>query len=299
MSTQSADFNFTPKVWKDHIAAYFRKKLVFGAFALTDDTLVGEPGTTINFPYFKKIGPAENPGEDEGLVVDKLSDDSFNTTVSEVGKAVGIKKKAFKTSAARTETIIAEIQKQIGRVHAEKIDGDLVSEIYSVSPFVNYTTGFVTSSGTDKMSVRLINQARVAAFGDRFSESHVMFMHSTQYQDLMNDTTTGFLQANALDPMAMVDGFVGRLLGLAIVVTDNVPVVTVSGHSCPQATIHKPGSYGFLTKQDMELEMDYDILQREWVFTGNQWYAVKSFHAKIASDDLKSAIVTTGSTVYG
>lgn len=296
MSTQSADFNFTPKVWKDHIDAYFRKKLVFGAFALTDDTLEGEPGTTINFPYFKKVGPAENPAEDEGLIVDKLTDDSFNATVLEVGKAVGIKKKAFKTSAARTEKIIEEIQRQIGRVHAEKVDSDLASEIYTGS---NYTTGFVTSTGTDKMSVRLINQAKVAAFGDRFSEAAVMFMHSTQYQDVMNDTTTGFLQANALDPMAMVDGFVGRLLGLAIVVTDNVPLVTVSGHSCPQATIHKPGSYGFLTKQDMELEMDYDILQREWVFTGNQWYAVKSFHAKISTDDLKAAVVTTGSTVLG
>jgi N4-gp56 family major capsid protein len=294
MSTQSADFNFTPKVWKDHIDAYFRKKLVFGAFALTDDTLEGEPGTTINFPYFKKLGPAENPAEDEGLVVDKLSDDSFNATVAEVGKAVGIKKKAFKTSAARTEKIIEEIQRQIGRVHAEKIDSDLVTEIYAGG---NSSTGFLTSTGTDLMTVRRINSAKVSAFGDRFGESSVMFMHSYQYQDMMNDTAVGFLQANALDPMAMVDGFAGRILGMAIVITDNVPFATVSGHKCYQASIHKPGSYGFLTKQDMELEMDYDILQREWVFTGNQWYAVKSFHAKIASDDLKTALVTVGDSV--
>ena len=295
MSTQSADFNFTPKVWKDHIDAYFRKKLVFGAFALSDDSLTQEPGTTINFPFFKKIGPAENPAEDEGLIVDKLTDDSFNATVLEVSKAVGIKKKAFKTSAAKSEKIIEEIQRQIGRVHAEKVDADLVAEFSGVG---NYTDGFVTTTGTDLMNVRLLNQARVKAFGDRFSEAHVAFIHSTQYQDLMNDSTTGFLQANALDPMAMVDGFVGRLLGMALVVTDNVPSSTVSGHTCYFASLHKAGSYGFLTKQEMELEMDYDILQREWVFTGDQWYAVKSFHAKISTDDLKTARVLTG-TSYG
>ncbi len=294
MSTQSADFNFTPKVWKDHIEAYFRKKLVFGAFALTDDSLVQEPGTTINFPYFKKIGPAQSPAEDEGLIVDKLSDDSFNATVLEVSKAVGIKKKAFKTSAAKSDKIIEEIQRQIGRVHAEKVDADLVAEF---SANGNYTVGFATSTGTDQMNVRLLNKARVVAFGDRFSESVVCFMHSLQYQDLMNDTTTGFLQANALDPMSMVDGFVGRLLGMAIVVTDNVPASTVSGHACYSASIHKAGSYGFLTKQDMELEMDYDLLQREWVFTGDQWYAVKSFHAKIGTDDLKTAQVLTGTSL--
>lgn len=294
MSTQSADFNFTPKVWKDHIDAYFRQKLVFGAFAVTDDTLEGEPGTTINFPYFKKIGPAEEPAEDEGLIVDKLQDDSFNATVKEVSKAVGIKKKAFKTSAAKTEKIITEIQRQIGRVHAEKVDKDLGVEFNAGG---NFTVGFETSSGTDLMTVRLLNKAKVNAFGDRFSEAAVAFIHSYQYQDMMNDTTTGFLQANALDPMAMVDGFVGRLLGMAIVVTDNVPSSQVSGHTCYKASIHKPGAYGFLTKQDMELEMDYDILQREWVFTGDQWYAVKSFHAKISTDDLKTADVLTGQSV--
>jgi len=45
-ATVSTDFTFEPKVWKDHIRAYFDKKLVFGAIAMQDDTLKGAPGET-------------------------------------------------------------------------------------------------------------------------------------------------------------------------------------------------------------------------------------------------------------
>jgi N4-gp56 family major capsid protein len=293
-ATTSADFIFTPKVWKDHIDAYFRRRLVAGAFALQDDTLKDQPGTTINFPYFQKIGAAEAPAEDEGLNPDALADNSFQATVLEIGKAVGVKKKAFKTSAASTDKIIAECQRQIGRVMAEKIDSDLIAE-FSLGG--NYTSGFAAASPTDLMSPINLNKARISAFGDLFQDAVVCFMHSLQFMDLMNSSPAGFLQANALDPMFLVQGFSGRLLGMAIVVTDNLGSVAGSsgtaGHTLYNAYIHKENAYGFIVKQDMEIESDYDILHREWIFTGNQWYAVKSFHAKISSQDLKTALVQT------
>lgn len=80
-ATQSGDFAFSPKVWQEHISAYFDKKLVFGAYALQDNTLTAAPGETVNFPYFKAIGAAQEPAQDEGLAVDKLQDDSFSATV--------------------------------------------------------------------------------------------------------------------------------------------------------------------------------------------------------------------------
>lgn len=96
-STESSDFAFDPKVWQDHFMAYFDDKLVYGAFAVRDNTLVAEgTGLTVNFPYYNKIGGAEKIGENVALTVDNMSDDSFFATVFEVGKAVGIKKKAFK-----------------------------------------------------------------------------------------------------------------------------------------------------------------------------------------------------------
>jgi hypothetical protein len=203
-----------------------------------------------------------------------------------------VKKKAFKTSAARSEEIIQEVQREIGRVMAEKIDKDLITEFATSG---NYVAGYTGATSADKMSITNLNTARITGFGDLFGDAKVVFMHSLQFLSLMNNSTSGFLQANALDPMFQVEGFQGRLLGMAIVVTDNLGTGLLNDSSSGYAAfIHKENAYGFMIKQDMEIESDYDILHREWVFTGDQWYGVKSFHAKIATDDLKTARMVTG-----
>src|SRR3990172_9965833 len=112
-ATKSSDFAFVPKVWQDHVQAYFDRKLIVGQFAMRDNTLTAAPGDTVTFPYFKKIGDAEEPDEDSGLTVDKLQDDSFSCTVKEVAKAVGVKRRALRTSATTREKIFGEVQSQI------------------------------------------------------------------------------------------------------------------------------------------------------------------------------------------
>lgn len=298
-ATQSSDFAFVPKVWSDHIMAYFDRKLVYGAFALRDNTLTAAPGLTQDFPYFKAIGAAEEPLEDAGLQVDNLSDDSFSVTVKEVSKAVGATKKSFKKSAARTERVIQEIQSQIGRVMAEKVDRDLLAEIVG-----NYTSGYLASSAGHTMNIRTLNQGKIVAFGDKNNDAVIAFMHSIQFMDLMNDSTAGFMQANANDPLALVNGFQGRLLNMPIVTVDSSPHTGDADNSVSQIAstnaydcfIHKANAFGFMVKQEMEMESDYDILHRQWVFAGDQWYGVKSFHAKIHASDKKTArLRTTGS----
>lgn len=293
-ATVAADFVFEPKVWGDHVSAYFDRKLVYGAFAVRDNTLTSEPGTTQNFPYFKAIGDAEEPAETDSLVVDNLEDDSFSCEVKEVGKAVGIKKKAFKKSAARAERIVSEIQAQIGRVMAEKVDRDLLVEIKADAAS---TAGFLATAAGDTMSVTNLMRGKVTAFGDKHKDSVVAFMHSLQFLDLYTNSTTGLLKADAQDPAYLVEGFEGRILGMAVVSVDSIPLhgapTQIGGKDAYRALVHKANAYGIMVKQDMEMESDYDILARQWVFTGNQWYGVKSFHAKISASDKKSARLTT------
>lgn len=292
-ATVSADFNWQPVVWQDHIMAYFDRKLVYGAFALRDDSLTAAPGLTQNFPYFKKLGAAQKPAEDEGLVVDNLTDDSFNVTVAELSKAAGMSKKAFKTSAARKERIIQEIQEQIGRVMAEQIDADLYTEFSA-----HYTSGFAAGAAGDTMNIRTLNTGKIKAFGDKHKDAVVVFMHSLQFLDMMTDSTAGFLVANAMDPMFMVEGFEGRLAGLAIVSVDTVAKNSggqVGGKDTYDAWIHKANAYGFMVKQEMELESDYDILHRQYVFAADQWYGVKSFDKTIDPLFKKTARLLTTS----
>lgn len=295
-STASTDFAFSPKVWSDHVMAFFRSKLIYGAFAASVNTLTTAPGLTINFPYYKTIGTAETPGESTGLTVDNLSDDSFSATVQEIGKAVGVKKKLFKSAADTVDNITQEVNRQIGRRIAEKVDSDLLTEFSTNGNFIN---GYTATLAAHTMNVRTLLQAKIVAFGDRANEAIVCTMHSKQFLDLMNDTTAGFLKADALDPLFMVEGFQGRLLGMAIIMIDSTPATAaqINSTNAYRAFIQKMNPYGFIQKQEVEMEQDYDLLQREYVFTGTQWYAVKSFHGKVASNDYRTAeVITTVST---
>lgn len=290
-STSSSDFVFEPKVWSDHIQAYFDSYLVYGAFALRNDDLKEEgSGLTVNFPYFKAIDDAEEPAEDQVLQVDSLQDDSFSATVFEVGKAVGFKKKAFKKSAASADRIMAEAQRQIARVHAEKVDKKLLGEMET-----SYTEGYLASAAANVMTVRSLNEGKIKAFGDKHKQSVVCFMHSLQYLDLINDNTAGFLKADANDPMYMVEGFEGRLLGMAIVTVDTVSKLPaqIDGKDAYRSLICKENAYGIMMKQEMEMDSDKDILAREIIVTGNEWYAVKNFDRKVSTLDKKIAAVTT------
>jgi N4-gp56 family major capsid protein len=282
-ATQSSDWLFSPKVWQDHISAYFDRKLVWGAFALRDNELMGAPGDTVSFPYYKAIGDAEEPAEDSGLTVDKLSDDSFSASVKEVGKAVGVKDKALIKSAAAKERIFSEVQSQIARVMAEKVDKDLIAEINTVG---NYEAGFVGAANTDLCTISTLNTGRVTAFGDKADQSAVLFMHSLHQLSLLNDSTSGFLKADANDPMYGVPGFAGRLLGMAVVVTDTVPQgPDLGGKKSYYSFCMKPNAYGIITKADLNPEQDRDILAREWVWSATMWYGVKAFHSKIHALD--------------
>lgn len=288
--TTSADFAFEPKVWSDHIQAYFDQFLVFGQFALRNNELEAEgSGLTVNFPYFKAIGGAQKPAEDEALVVDKLSDDSFSATVFEVGKAVGFTKKSFKKSAASADKIMAEAQRQIARVHAESVDDTLLTEIETAGE-----TGYLATQAAHTMNVRTLNIGKIKAFGDKQHEAQVVFMHSLQYLDLMNDATAGFLKADANDPMSMVNGYMGRMLNMAIVINDKMTkVADINATAAYRAIICKENAYGIMNKQSMEMDHDKDILAREIIVTGNEWYAVKNFHGKVNAKDRKISFVTT------
>lgn len=296
-ATTSSDLTFEPKIWQDHIEAYFDQKLVYGAFAFTPenkyipyDLKVG--GLTVNFPYFKKISGAETPDEDESLTVDKLQDDSFSASVVEYGKAVGFKKKAIKKSTASRDVLFSEGQRQIARVLAEKLDGSL-KDVSNVGG--TYEAGFTATAAADVMTVKNLMKGQVKAFGDRADEAVVVFMHSLQYLDYVTDSTTGFIKADANDPFYFVKGFKGRVnQGLVIIVNDNVvKVANIDSKSAYRAMIHKDRSYGFMPSEDMEFDTDKDILAREEIVVATQWYAVRSFHKTIADDYFTAAGVTT------
>lgn len=282
-ATKSSDFAFVPKVWSDHVSAYFDRKMVVGQFALRDRTLTASPGDTVNFPYFKSIGDAEEPDEDSGLSVDKLQDDSFSCTVKEVAKAVGVKKRALRKGAAARDRVFGEAQAQIAQVHAEKVDRDLISLMNTSG---NYSNGFVASGTSDVAKITNIVNGKIVGFGDKHDQAVAIFMHSFCLLDLLSDSTAGFLKADAQDPFYGIAGFAGRLLGMALFTLDTMPRGTdIGGKQAYYSFMIKANPYGIMTAEEMDMEHDYDMLHREHVFAGCQYYGVTGFHQKVSSND--------------
>lgn len=294
-ATLSTDWAFEPKVWHDHVDAYFGEKLMFGAFAMRDTTLEGQPGLTVNFPYFKMMGDVEEPAETDSLAVDNLEDDSFLATIKEVGKAVGFKKKSLRASAAKRDRLFAEAQRQMGIKFAKKVDDDLKAEVVTSG---NYETGFTATAAAHVANVANINTAKFTAFGDKQDEAVAIFLHSTAVLSLMNDGTSGFLKADANDPLWGVSGFRGRLLGMAIMQTDKMAqVADVDGKKAYEAVIIKPNAYGICSAEQLMFETDRDILAREDVVAATMWYAVKAFHGKVDAEDKRICRATFASTI--
>jgi len=116
--------------------------------------------------------------------------------------------------------------------------------------------------------------------------------------DLMRQSSTGFLKADATMPMYGRPKFMGQLLGMDVFVSDDCPAASnIASNLAYHAFAVKQAPIGICVKQDVDMEMDKDILAREIVFAGTQWYGVKSLHAKVSSLDLRVARLTFSTAV--
>lgn len=293
-ATQSSDVSFVPKVWSDHINAYFDRKMGLGQLAMVDKTLTAEPGETAHFPYYKKIGDAQEPLESEGLEVEALQDDAFSVTVKEIGKAVGWKKKAKRKSAASEGSQESEAQKQIAQVLAEKVDKDIISTINGVGASV---AGYVATNAAETGTIQRLMKSKVMGFGDKSDQAIACAIHSQDFLNMFTDNTAGFLKADATDPLFGSPGFQGRLLGMAIFVLDTMPEVSggINGKKAWYHFIFKANPFGIYMAEEMLVEKDRDILHREDVVAATMWYGTLSLHGKVSADDkriIKGAFTT-------
>ena len=293
-ATQSTDISFVPKVWSDHTQAYVDEKLGISQLAFIDKTLEGKPGETVNFPYFKMIGDVQEPEEDEGLAVDKLLDDAFSVTIKEVGKAVGWTDKALRKSANK-DLFVTEAQRQMAYKFSKKLDDDCLTVLLDADS--SYIPGSETSSNeynvlesggvnTNVATVPSLIGLKIAGFGDHAEDAQAIIMHSQHFVNIVRDTNSGFLKADAVDPFYNRPGFMGRLLGMAVFINDRIPQVgTVNGKKVRPVFMTKANPFGIFMAQDMRPEMDRDILQRETLVAATMWYGVLSLHGKVSAED--------------
>src|SRR5699024_4257400 len=95
----------------------------FTGIAPVDDTLEGQPGSTITVPKYKYIGDAETVAEGEPIQYTALETDSAQYTIEKAGKGVKITDEAVLSGYGDP---VGEAQRQIRMSIVSKIDNDIV-----------------------------------------------------------------------------------------------------------------------------------------------------------------------------
>lgn len=249
-----------PDVFGDIVTAKFKGKLVIANFALTDNSLVGNPGDTVHFPKWNPIGDAEDLTEDEAMVPEVLTSSDADATVKEVGKAVTISDQALLSSVGDP---LDEAGNQVGKVVARKIDKDLVAE-----GVANCPSGRVVDT-TDDFHEKVADAKGL--WGDEAEEIAVLLVHSKMYTALLKDPN--FISADKYPAGVLITGAIGTLYGVPVMVTDRVPYDTTTGVAT--SIMLEKNALGYITKRAPIVETGRDILKRNNLITTNVHYAVK------------------------
>jgi hypothetical protein len=258
-----------PEVWADLSQAKFKgavRVLTSGAVQ-TDDTLVGQPGDTINFPKWGRLGELDDLAEGVAMTPEAMTQNASAATIKEAGKAVEITDKALLTGLGDPRD---EAQRQFGILAARKVDGALIAQAQAdeTAQGGGNPLKFTTAAGKTVFTWGDAVVPALALFGDEWDPAEFagIFLNSAQQAQAFADPQ--FIDASKLGGESPVrTGQVGAIAGLPVFITNRI--------AAGKFLIMKRNALGALYKRRPIVETDRDILKRTTVITTNVHYAVK------------------------
>ncbi|MFF5642072.1 phage head protein [[Kitasatospora] papulosa] len=269
MATTNASALIVPEVWGDLAQAKFKGavRVLNSGAVLTDDTLVGQPGDTINFPKWDTLGELDDLAEGTAMGTTVMGQRSSEATIKEAGKAVEITDKALLTGLGDPRS---EAQRQFGILAARKVDAALIAQAQAdeTAQGGGQPYRFTTAAGKTKFTFADAVVPALAMFGDEWEPSEFagIYLNSAQQAEAFADPQ--FIDASKLGTgTPVVTGQIGTIAGLAVILTNRI--------AAGKFLMMKRNALGALYKRRPVVETDRDILKRTTVITTNVHYAVK------------------------
>ena len=296
--TSASDLLYDPEVARAIVWEEFEKAGIFKARAVEFRDLVGQAGDTITFPYVGRLTVAEDVSEGGTPTKEKLTNNKLTATVSKAMKEIAFYDEAVNKGG---QPFVDDGISQMGRVFAEKIDAAFKAAIVAAGEGSGgYKTGFAPTTTDDVMSLEALLRALAVGFGDKWARlpKLTLYVHSYQFADLALDPKAKFTQQANFQ----AEGFRGNLLGMDVVVSDDVvptSSVDVGGTTTTvyDAWIAMPTALAYIVKQDLKIEKDRDIETQETDYVGSLFYAVKCFNQVRYSGDVRLVKVRTVSSL--
>lgn len=255
-----------PEVWGDVAQAKFTGAVrVAGSTAvLTDNTLAGQPGDTINFPRWGALGELDELTEAVAMDTSVMGQTASTATIKEAGKAVEISDTALLTALGDPR---AEAQRQFGILAARKVDAELIATAQADETGQGGGQPYQTTVTGGALSWPGVVQA-IGTFGDEWDPAEMagLYINSAQQAQIFADDQ--FINASNLGAdTAVTTGQVGVIGGVPVIVTNRI--------AAGKFLLMRRNSLGLLYKRQPLVETDRDILKRTTVVTTTVHYAVK------------------------
>jgi N4-gp56 family major capsid protein len=306
----SADVaNFTPEQWGGEIENKAMPLRKFREYVIVNDDLTRIPGNSIKLPKqviidYETYGAADLS---ELVAVSpnvELEFDYVELTPTEKGLAAAITKSAIENAMV---SVMDHTTANMAKVVAHKEDIDISSalvvpmtgqEITYVEADPTSTNTFVSGSWTaakaggtqsnlvptDKLTLDVIVEAGDVIMEEQGFEADVLFIHPRQKAALMRDEQ--FLDASkAGSDRALRKGAIGEIFGLEVVVSRNVPTITISDGAAGtakgyQAILMDSSAAGALAiKRTPIVETKYEPLERKHYAVVTSLYQAKRLNA--------------------
>ena len=264
---------FNPIVWADLIQASFLGSVRVLPHAVQDDTLVGVPGDTIEFPKWATLTDLDALTEGVAMIPEALDQTATKATIAEYGKAVEYSDTRSLSGLGDVDT---EAARQFGVLAARRVDAslnaaaaastaaDAPNKIAASAPLT-----YASAAGTGGTALTWAHVVgAIATFGDEWDPSEFagLFIRSDAQAKVFVDSQ--FIDATKLGGQAvMAKGQIGTIGGMPVIVTDRL--------GAGKFMLLKKGALGALYKRRPIVERDRDILKRTNVITTNVHYAVK------------------------
>ena len=275
MATTFSTDLYAPEVWADLAQSQFKKKaiIVNSPAVLVDDTLVGQPGDTINFPSWMLMTDMVDLAQTDVLVPEKLTQKNSKATIKEAGKAAEWTDKAKLVGIGSVQD---EAIRQFGILAARKVDADLIAAATaSIAAGTTYADGTAaTASNPLKLTATggftWANIVKAGLlFGDEWDPAEFagIYINSAAAEIMLNDEK--FIQAaqGAGTNSLINGGLIGTKNGLQFFYTNRL--------AANKALLLKRNSLGLFYKRRPIVEQDRDILARTAVVATNMHYGVK------------------------
>lgn len=247
------------------LAAYIDKKLiynvVFAPLAEVDQTLVGNPGDIVKFPFYYYAGAASDLTEASAISTVSLNASTVSVQIKEAGKGIEISDTALLSAYGDP---VSEIGSQLLKAMADKMDIDFLS---TMGTNADSTMTYQTGSTTSAIAVPDISNA-LELFGEDIDGRKTLIVSPKLYTAIRN--TKDWAPASEFAANALVRGAVGQIFGCDIMVSNRLRKSDVLEED---AYIVKPGALRLILKRGTLLETDRDILRRVNVFTVTKHYA--------------------------